>query len=121
VLNVLPKSCQTLGQVSKNSEGFVCVAIDGRFMAMVKYSAKTRLPSHVELATKPTYWVFYTKNKYGIIREMTGWTLLKLQARGKVEFLVHPVNSNEVKVFLTLIKAFSKTSTSNFATRNLRS
>jgi hypothetical protein len=36
-------------------------------MAMVKHSAKTRLPSHVELSTKPTYWGFYTKNKYGII------------------------------------------------------
>jgi hypothetical protein len=34
-------------------------------MAMVKYSAKTRLPSHVELSTKATYWRFYTKNKYG--------------------------------------------------------
>jgi hypothetical protein len=53
--------------MSKNSEGFVFVAIDGRFMAMVKCSAKTRLPSHVELSTKPTYWGFYTKNKYGII------------------------------------------------------
>jgi hypothetical protein len=74
--------------MSKNSEGFVFVAIDGRFMAMVKHSAKTRLRSHVELTTKHTYGGLYTKNRYyGIIREMTGWTL-KLQARGKVEFLV---------------------------------
>jgi hypothetical protein len=29
------------------------------------------------------------------------------------------VDSNEVKVFLTLTKAFSKTSTSNFATHDL--
>jgi hypothetical protein len=36
--------------VSKNSEGFVSVAKDGRFMAMVKHSAKTRLPSHAQLA-----------------------------------------------------------------------
>ena len=53
---------------SKNGEGFVFVATDGRFMAMVKYSAKTRLPSHVELSTKPTYWRFYTKNKYSVLR-----------------------------------------------------
>jgi hypothetical protein len=32
-------------------------------MAMVKYSAKTRLPSHVELSTNPTYWRFYTKKQ----------------------------------------------------------
>jgi hypothetical protein len=33
--------------MSKKSEGFVFVAADGRFMAMVKHSAKTRLPSQL--------------------------------------------------------------------------
>jgi hypothetical protein len=33
--------------MSKKSEGFVFVAIYGRFKAMVKYSAKTRLPAGV--------------------------------------------------------------------------
>jgi hypothetical protein len=33
---------------SKKSEGFVFGAMDGRFMAMVKCSAKTRLPFKME-------------------------------------------------------------------------
>jgi hypothetical protein len=40
--------CMVLGHkfhMSKKSECFVFVATDGRFMAMVKHSAKTRLPS----------------------------------------------------------------------------
>jgi hypothetical protein len=35
----------------KKSEDFVFVATDGRFMAIVEHPAKTRLLSHVQLAT----------------------------------------------------------------------
>jgi hypothetical protein len=50
--------------MSKNSKGFVFVAKDGCFMAMVKHSAKTRLSSHAEMSMKPMHWCFHTKNKH---------------------------------------------------------
>jgi hypothetical protein len=39
----------------KKSEGFVFVAIDGRFMAIVEHPAKTRLLSYVQLGANATY------------------------------------------------------------------
>jgi hypothetical protein len=36
----------------KKSDGFVFVAIDGRFMAIVEHPAKTRLLSHAQLCAK---------------------------------------------------------------------
>jgi hypothetical protein len=57
--NVFLQKCHA----SNNTEGFVFIAIDGRFMAMVKHSAKTRPPSHVELSANPAHWRFYTKKQ----------------------------------------------------------
>jgi hypothetical protein len=70
--------------VHKLREGEAAKMRTPQTLVKFKYSAKTRLPSHVELSTEPTYWGFYTKNKYGNIRaplKMTGGWTQKLQVR----------------------------------------
>jgi hypothetical protein len=55
--------CPQVIHMQNKSEGFVFVATDGRFMAMVKCSAKTRMPCQVaERSTNATCWQNWTKN-----------------------------------------------------------